>query len=114
MELALGANEQVGSEIFAKSNGAAAFALGLSTFGAVATLFGRRRLINRLLFPLEPSHFAIFSCCGHRLHPSQPTQFRRCGNSTVFRRSQSDQFNSLYHAGRECLWCRDVLLLSFL
>jgi hypothetical protein len=28
MELALGANEQVGFEIFAKSNGAAAFALG--------------------------------------------------------------------------------------
>src|SRR6266700_8115727 len=112
MELALWADEQVGFEIFAKSNGAAAFALGPQTFGADATLFGRRRLINRLLFPLEPSHFAIFSCCGHRLHPSQPTQFRRSGSSAVFRRSPFSQFNSLYHAGRECPWCRGVLLLS--
>src|SRR6266478_8906787 len=74
MELAFGADKQIRFEILSESDGAAAFALGPQTFSANAALFGRRRLINRLLFPLEPSHFAIFSCCGHRLHPSQPTQ----------------------------------------
>src|ERR1700752_5240956 len=84
MKLAFGTDEQVGFEILSESDGAAAFALGPKAFSAYAALFGRRRLINRLLFPLEPSHFAIFSCCGHLLAPSQPTQLRRCGSAPKY------------------------------
>src|SRR5437899_639253 len=81
MELALRADKQIGFEIFAECDGAAVLALGPETFRADAALFRRSRLINRLLLPLKPSHLAIFSSCGHRLHPSQPTPFRPCSNS---------------------------------
>src|SRR5215470_8008031 len=100
MKLTLWANKEIFFQVFTERNGAAIFAFGPQTFGADTSLFGRRRLGNRLFLSLEPSHFAFFFLC-HGVDPSG-----RSGPSL------QQQFNSLYHAARECPWCRGASLPS--
>src|SRR5262249_45255425 len=94
VELALGADEEVGLEILAKRDRAAIFALGPETFRAHAPLFRRRRLLNCFFVALEPSH-------GEK--DARPSAVR----------SLKPYLNSLYHAEPEYLLCRDASLLSF-
>src|SRR6267142_5052359 len=56
MELALGADVEIGFEVLAENDGAAGFALDPQALGAHATLFGRGGLFDRFFVALEPGH----------------------------------------------------------
>src|SRR5262249_21159158 len=123
MRLALRADKKVLFQILSKSDGPAILALRPQPFRADAALLRRGRLGNCFLVSFKPSHFAVFSFCCHGSHLAQPVAIHltqdKSGPLFPFHFTNgrapllaAPLFNSLYHAARECLSCKDASLPS--